>query len=92
MERTLSEKLAVLQSQRELSRSATPAREEQTDTQTSLLKLSQDVLALKGSLEIMQASSGADVVLLSLCREASGSPWQTCRADRQCRRDWSVRA
>lgn len=64
MERILTEKLAVLQSQVEVSQHAAPPPEELANTQTSLQAISEQMQSLTTSLHNIEASRKQDLEVL----------------------------
>ncbi|POI19244.1 hypothetical protein CIB84_017012, partial [Bambusicola thoracicus] len=64
MEKILSEKLAVLQRQLEMTQQAIPPMKEMTNTWTSLQKISENMQALQKSLENLQVSTKEDLQML----------------------------
>ncbi|POI19787.1 hypothetical protein CIB84_016469, partial [Bambusicola thoracicus] len=64
MEKILSEKLAVLQRQLEMSQQAIPPMKEMTNTWTSLQKIPEDMQALQKGLENLQVSTKEDLQML----------------------------
>ncbi|POI19180.1 hypothetical protein CIB84_017076 [Bambusicola thoracicus] len=64
MEKILSEKLAVLQRQLEMSQQAIPPMKEMTNTWTSLQKISENMQALQKGLENLQVSTKEDLQML----------------------------
>lgn len=64
MEKILSEKLAVLQRQLEMTQQAIPPMKEMTNSWTSLQKISENVQALHKGLENMQVATKEDLHML----------------------------
>ncbi|XP_010725468.2 E3 ubiquitin-protein ligase TRIM39-like [Meleagris gallopavo] len=64
MEKILSEKLAVLQRQLEMTQQAIPPMKEMTNSWTSLQKISENVQALHKGLENMQVETKEDLHML----------------------------
>lgn len=64
MEKILSEKLAVLQRQLEMTQQAIPPMKEMTNTWASLQKISENMQALQKGLENLQVSTKEDLQML----------------------------
>ena len=64
MEKILSEKLAVLQRQLEMTQQAIPPMKEMTNTWASLQKLPENMQALQKGLENLQVSTKEDLQML----------------------------
>ena len=66
MEKILSEKLAVLQRQLEMTQQAIPPMKEMTNTWASLQKLPENMQALQKGLENLQVSTKEDLQMIKV--------------------------
>ena len=78
MEKILSEKLAVLQRQLEMTQQAIPPMKEMTNTWASLQKISESMQALQKGLENLQVSTKEDLQMLRAdLEERVSNSWNT---------------
>ena len=78
MEKILSEKLAVLQRQLEMTQQAIPPMKEMTNTWASLQKISENMQALQKGLENLQVSTKEDLQMLRAdLEERVSNSWNT---------------